>query len=238
MTLLSRVLNAHGGIENWNSLTTVSARVTVQGQTSPRKKPTPTHLPFNFTAWLHQERAIATPYEDSNAPVSDGLDLANPLLYDDRLFGSHRAFATGFAGREMRGMSERCLNHQVDLCALWTYFTIPFLFLMPGVVVKEILPWKTGNEVWRGLRAKLPPYMATRNTVQECYFGEDFLLRRHDYTLQEYGGDTSAQYVSDFAGISGLSVARMRRSYLRSDMLRPDFRRLLVSITLSDVIYS
>jgi hypothetical protein len=42
-------------------------------------------------------------------------------------------------------------------------------------------PW------WRGLRARFPDRIASHSKAQDFYFGEDFLLRRHDYNLEIAG---------------------------------------------------
>jgi len=65
--------------------------------------------------------------------------------------------------------------------ALWTYLNTPFLLAMPGFAVAEIASWTEGSEQWRGLRATFPREIASHSTEQDFYFGEDGLLRRHDY---------------------------------------------------------
>jgi hypothetical protein len=47
----------------------------------------------------------------------------------------------------------------------------------------EISPWQEGDEVWHGLRAMFPNGIASQSKEQDFYFGDDFLLRRHDYLL-------------------------------------------------------
>lgn len=68
---------------------------------------------------------------------------------------------------------------------------------IPGFEVAEIAPWREGDETWRGLRAKFPPSIASHSTEQDFYFGEDFLLRCHDYYLDIAGGVAAAHYVYD-----------------------------------------
>jgi hypothetical protein len=61
------------------------------------------------------------------------------------------------------------------------------LMAMPGFEVAEISPWQEGGELWRGLRARFPDAIASHSQEQDFYFGDDFLLRRHDYHL-DVGG--------------------------------------------------
>jgi hypothetical protein len=39
---------------------------------------------------------------------------------------------------------------------------------------------------------------------QDFYFGDDFLLRRHDYRVEVAGGFPVAQYVYDIVDVDGL----------------------------------
>mgnify|MGYP001392129888 CR=1 FL=1 len=50
--------------------------------------------------------------------------------------------------------------------ARWTYLTTPFFMAMPGFHVTEIEPWKEGSEIWRGLRVRFPPSIASHSTEQ------------------------------------------------------------------------
>jgi len=65
--------------------------------------------------------------------------------------------------------------------ALWTYLTTPFLLAMDGVTVREIAPVKDDGQTWAGLQARFPPEIASHSTLHEFSFGDDHLLRRHDY---------------------------------------------------------
>lgn len=77
--------------------------------------------------------------------------------------------------------------------ARWTYLNTPFLFTPPGFELAEIPLLREGSEVWRGLRVRFPDAIASHSKDQDFYFGEDFLLRRHDYNLEIAGGIPVAQ---------------------------------------------
>jgi hypothetical protein len=70
-----------------------------------------------------------------------------------------------------------------DSYALWTYLTIPFLYTYSGFVTEELLPWQEDGEVWRPLRAIFPDNTASHTREQVSYFGNDGLLRRHEYVV-------------------------------------------------------
>jgi hypothetical protein len=44
-----------------------------------------------------------------------------------------------------------------------------------------------GEETWRVLRAYFPGSIETHNLVQDFFFGEDLMLRRHDHSVNYRG---------------------------------------------------
>jgi hypothetical protein len=109
---------------------------------------------------------------------------------------------------------------------------------MPGFEVSEIEPLEEGAERWRGLRAKFPTHIASHSDVQDFYFGDDFLLRRHDYHVDVAGSFPAAQYVDSFVDVQGLRMPTRRRAYVRGPDLRPVRDLLMVAIDLSNFEFS
>jgi hypothetical protein len=72
--------------------------------------------------------------------------------------------------------------------------------------------WRKFNQVRAtivaggGLRARLPDVIASHSREQGFYFGDDFLLRRHDYQLEIAGGIPVAQYVHDIVEADGFRL--------------------------------
>ncbi|MGN5380770.1 hypothetical protein ACQ4WX_37650 [Streptomyces lasalocidi] len=123
--------------------------------------------------------------------------------------------------------------------ALWTYLTTPFFMIMDGMTVEEKEPWtESPTEHWRHLRVTFPDGIASHSTVQDFYFGDDLLLRRHDYHVDIAGGFAAAQYVTDIEEAGGIKFPTRRRAYLRGPDGRPDHDHVMVSIDLSDVYFS
>ena len=73
-----------------------------------------------------------------------------------------------------------------------------------------------------GLRARFPDEIASHNKEQDFYFGEDFLLRRHDYCVDVAGGFPAAQYVYDIVEVEGPRFPTKRRAYLRGPDLNSE----------------
>jgi hypothetical protein len=118
--------------------------------------------------------------------------------------------------------------------ARWTYLTTPFFMVLPGFQVAEIEAWQEGAESWRGLRVRFPNEIASHSREQEFYFGEDFLLRRHDYRLEIAGRVAVAQYVSDIVDAEGFRFPTKRRAYVRGPHSHAIRDLLLISLDLRD----
>jgi hypothetical protein len=119
--------------------------------------------------------------------------------------------------------------------ALWTYISTPFLLALPGVSVADVEPVVEHGEKWRGLQARFPANIATHSTVQEFYFGDDQLLRRHDYRVDVAGGFPAVQYVDDIVEADGIRLPSKRRAYRATPDGRPILEQLMVSIDLSEI---
>jgi hypothetical protein len=89
--------------------------------------------------------------------------------------------------------------------ALWTYLTTPFLLAMEGVPVEE----NPGGKAKRrgACCAYFPGSIETHNLVQEFFFGEDLMLRRHDHSANIAGGFAAAQLTSDHVTADGILPA-------------------------------
>lgn len=87
------------------------------------------------------------------------------------------------------------------------------------------------------LRAYFPGSMETHSLVQDFFFGEDLMLRRHDYSVNIAGGFGAAQLTSDYVTADGVRLPTKRRAYTRGPDRRPIMEMLMVSINLSGVRY-
>jgi hypothetical protein len=119
--------------------------------------------------------------------------------------------------------------------ALWTYINTPFLLALPGVSVADVEPVVEHGEKWRGLQARFPANIATHSTVQEFYFGDDQLLRRHDYRVDVAGGFPAVHYVEDIVEADGIRLPSKRRAYRATAAGQPIREQLMVSIDLSEI---
>jgi hypothetical protein len=236
--LLARIIDAHGGMDRWNASEKVDATIVSGGGFFALKGMLQDANPRHMTVWLHEERSSVLPY---GAP--DQRTMFTPeRIAIEKLDGSpvaeRYAPRDSFAGHQMSTPWDPLHRAYFNGEALWTYLTTPFLLAMDGVRVEETEAWREGAEMWRVLRAYFPGSIETHSLVQDFFFGDDLMLRRHDYTVNIAGGFAAAQLTSDYVGVNGIRLPSKRRAYTRGPDRRPILDMLMVSIDISDVSFT
>lgn len=215
--LLTRVLDAHGGLDNWASVARIRAEVALDGPfwdwrgwpqirrvqtlTMDAKREHITLSPFvgEGTTAVYEalpERVLITGPDGTVDAEQDDPRASFPD-YDDSVRWDAMQLAY-FAGT-----------------ANWNYFTEPFLFTAPGVVAREIEPWKEGDETWRRLAVTFPPNLPNHNPQQTFYYDDRYLLRRMDYSPDVTGHSLIAHYTSEPETFDGFVFYRRRTVHLR-----------------------
>jgi hypothetical protein len=236
--LLETAIEAHGGLERWNQLDSVSARL-IQGGALWALKGQPGVLDdVIVTAGLHDERVSHRPFgaadrRSSFTPqrVAIETDAGDVLEALDQPRGS-------FAEHTLETpWSTLQLAYFVGT-AMWTYLTQPFTFAMPRFQTSELQPWDEAGQHWRRLHVTWPSYLATHSTAQTLYFDDDGLLARHDYDVEISGGTSAAHYVSDYHDVAGIRLPTEHRIFPRSPDGRSLAEPLIVSIDLSEIAFT
>ncbi len=112
----------------------------------------------------------------------------------------------------------------------------PFIFAETGFDVAAGDQWVEHGQVWRRLAVTFPAGVHTHARQQVFYVGDDGLIRRHDYTAEEFGSwAKSAHYWFDHAAFDGLIVPRKRRVLVRRSDGRSLSHPLLAWIDVYDV---
>lgn len=231
--LLKKAIDAHSGLPRWRRFESLTATLVTGGGLWALKGLVQDPNPREMTVACHSERASVTPFGEPNwrtafTPGRVAIETIDGVTVRER--ADPRA---SFAGHAMNTPWDPLHRAYFNGYAMWTYLTTPFLLAAPGFEVTEIAPWKEGSEHWRGLRARFPDHIASHSKEQDFYFGDDFLLRRHDYHVDVAGNFPAAQYLSEIVEAHGLRFPTKRRAYLRGPNLRPAHDILFVSIDLS-----
>ena len=233
--LLGQILDAHGGIDRWKRYTEVKASIVSGGGLFALKGLPQDSDPRRMTVWLHEQRASVLPFGAPDQRTMFTPDRVAIEKLDGTLVAERHGPRNSFAGHQMNTPWDPLHRAYFNGEALWTYLTTPFLLAMDGVRVEETEPWREGAETWRVLRAYFPGSVETHCLVQDFFFGEDLLLRRHDYTVTIAGGFAAAQLTSDYTESNGIRLPTRRRAYARAPDRRPIRELLLVSIDIGDV---
>jgi hypothetical protein len=236
--LLAEILDAHGGVERWREYAKVDATIVSGGGFFALKGVVQDSNPRRMTVWLHEERSSVSPYGAADQRTMFTPDRIAIEKLDGTLVAERLAPRDSFSGHQMNTPWDPLHRAYFNGEALFTYLTTPFLLAMRDVRVEEIEPWKEGPETWRVLRAYFPGSIETHCLVQDFFFGDDLMLRRHDYQVNIAGGFAAAQLTSEYREAGGIRLPTRRRAYTRGPDRRPILDMLMVYIDISEVNFS
>jgi hypothetical protein len=227
--LLTSVIDAHGGLERWNELDTVSARLAQGGALWGLKGQEGVLDDVVVTASLHEERASHRPFgaadrHSSFTPERVAIETDDGTVVEalDQPRGSFVTIQLAyFAGY-----------------AMWTYLPQPFSFKLPGFETTELDAWEEDGEHWRRLRVIWPSNLATHSKEQTLYFNDDGHLVRHDYDVEVTGGTTAAHYASDYTEVVGIMLPTKHRIFPRTPEGQSLDKPLIVAIDLSEIAFT
>ena len=148
--LLDTVIEAHGGLERWGQLDSVSARL-IQGGAMWGIKGQQGVLDDVFVrASLHQERESHHPFgapdrRSAFTPERVAIETTSGDVVE--ALEQPRA---SFAGHVLETPWTTLQLAYFVGTAMWTYLTQPFTFALPGFKTTELDPWRENGEEWRG----------------------------------------------------------------------------------------
>jgi hypothetical protein len=213
--LPAEVIDAHGGMERWNGFQRVEASVVTGGGYFTFKGLAQDSDPRRITAWLHEQRSSMLPYGAPDQRTMFTPDRVAIEKTDGTVVAERFAPRDSFAGHQMSTPWDRLHHAYFNGEAVWTYLTTPFLLAREDVHVEETEPWKQDGETWRVLRARFPGSIETHSRIQDFFFDDSRMLRRHDYQMIVAGGFPVAQLTSEHARVDGISLPTKRRAYTR-----------------------
>jgi hypothetical protein len=235
--LLETVIEAHGGLERWNQLDAVSARLAQGGALWALKGQQGVLDDVFVRASLHQERESHHPFgAPDRRSAFTPQRVAIETTTGDVIEALEQPRAS-FAGHTLETPWTTLQLAYFVGTAMWTYLTQPFTFALPGFKTTELDPWQEKGEQWRRLRVTWPDYLATHCTEQTLYVGADGLFRRHDYDV-EIASTSGAHYISDYTKIAGIMIPARHRIYPRSPDGQALGEPLVVSIDLSEIAFT
>ena len=192
--LAAEVAEAHGGLERWGAVETMTVEFssgglafTTKGQARTLEEVAGRFWPRSQAVQLSGQRPHAWEYRSAGAPEL-AADLAG-------LRRSKLRWTTAQLGA-------------FAAAAMWTYLTIPFTLSAAGVGIETLSP----RRGMRRLRVRLPGRVPTHCPEQVLHIGPEGLIRRHDYTALAFGRwARAAQVLDGYRSFKGLLVATDRR---------------------------
>jgi hypothetical protein len=233
--LMRAVLDAHGGLDRWRGLSRVEATIVSGGKLWTIKGQPQDPAPRRMTVTLQDQWASVQPFGAADQKSDFTHDRVAIEKLDGRVVAESHHPRESFAGHKLETPWDPLQRAYFNGYALWLYLTTPFLLTLPGMSVTAIDPIDDGGQSLAGLQVRYPPHIASHSRVEEFYFDDDYLLRRHDYRVKVAGGFPAIHYVDDIVDADGIKMPTKRRAY-RCDTdgrVMPD--ELMVSIDLSDI---
>ena len=186
--LATLAIDAHGGLDRWRRLNTVSARLLQGGVLWKLKGQEGVLDDVHLTVDLSKEWASHRPFGQPNRrssfqPDRVAIETSNGKVVEERAnpretFKGHK-FDTPWDSLQLAYLAGY---------AMWTYMNTPFLFALPGIETEELDSWQENGEDWRRLKVTFPERIATHSAEQTFYFDHQGLLKRHDYEVDVAGG--------------------------------------------------
>jgi hypothetical protein len=210
--LLDNAVAAHGGLDRWNHVKSITVDASIKGA-------------------LFSIKGMADALKDVRFEVDTTRELLTmDFVGQDKrsVFEPSRVEMQGRGGTliDARDDPERSFDgHQLETPwddihlayfvgeALWTYLNTPFLYTWPGFVVEEVAAIEVDGETWRRLKVTFPDHIKSHTRQQISCFGPDGLLRRHDFTIDILGGATGLLYATDYQDVEGIIIPTRRRGY-------------------------
>jgi len=230
--LLASAVAAHGGMDRWNRIRTITVNADITGAfwqvkgkgdalTNIRFDVDTTRERLTMDFLGQNRRSVFEPnqvvLQQTDGTIIDTRD--NP----ERSFDGHQ-FETPWDDIHVAYFTGE---------ALWTYLNTPFLFTWPGFVSEEIAPIEADGEEWRRLQVTFPGHIKSHTRTQVFCFGPDGLLRRHDFTIDVVGRTVESQlYAADYRDVDGIIIPATRRAYAPAG----DDQIVFVAIAMAEIV--
>lgn len=238
-SLLADAIEAHGGLSRWNQLKSADFHCLVNGDVWTVKAVPGILTNFHYQIDLHEQQGCFPKFMGSDqratfAASRVAIETSKGAVVEELLQPR-----VSLEGQTLQTTWSKLQLIYFVGYAIWSYVTAPFCFAMPGFATEELDPWQQGDETWRRLKVTFPEYLARHAREQTYYFGDDGLLRRHDYVAEAVTKDgVATHYITDNRQFSGITIGTRQRIYV----LNPDGGHspepLLVSLDIEEVSFS
>jgi len=233
--LAALAINAHGGLDQWQKLKTVSARLLQGGVLWQLKGQGGVLDDVHVTVDLRKEWASHRPFGQSNRHSSFQPDRVTIEKNGGEVVEERANPRESFTGHKFDTPWDSLHLAYFAGYAMWTYMNTPFLFALSGIETEELESWQENGETLRRLKVTFPESIATHSAVQTFYFDRQGRLKRHDYEVDVAGSTPAAHYVSGLTDVSGILIPTRHMIYPRQPDGNAAPAPVVVSIAISAI---
>jgi hypothetical protein len=235
--LLAQVLDAHGGLDRWSEIQTLTVRALTGGPVWAAKGWPDIYLDETIELDAHRQHVVVSPFPTAGQSLVLDVDPERVVVQgaDGAVIERRDHPRASFAGFDANSPWDAVQLGYVHSYSVWNYLTAPFLFTYPGVQAREIEPWSENGQTWRRLQVTFPPSIATHNSDQVFYYDTDGMLRRTDYAPEVGGGAPLAQYTDEPKTFGGVVFVTRRRAFRRNDDGTVNKSLTAISVDFDDI---
>jgi hypothetical protein len=225
--LLESALTAHGGLDRWNKISSITVNASITGAFWSVKHQGDTLKNIRFEVDTTRQRLTMdfvgqdkrTVFEAGRVEMRRG---------DGELVDARDSAEKAFEGQQFETPWDDLHLAYFTGEALWTYLTTPFVYAGDSFATQEIDPIEVDGETWRRLKVTFPEYIKTHSREQISCFGPDGLLRRHDFDIDLLGGAPSQLFATGYRNVGGIIIPATRRAY--APELGPDLPMIAIDM--------
>jgi hypothetical protein len=232
--LLESAVAAHGGLDRWNQITTITADASITGALWHVKGKGDALKDVRFEADTKRQLLTMDYVGQDKRSVFEPSRVVTQRR-DGAVFDTRDDPERSFDGHQLETPWDDIHLAYFSGEALWTYLNMPFLYTWPGFTTEEIAPIEAEGETWRRLKVTFPEHIKSHTRQQISCFGPDGLLRRHDFTIDILGGATGMLYATDYRNVDGIIIPTTRRGYVWQGDYQLISEPLLVAIDMGAI---
>jgi hypothetical protein len=239
-TLLSLVVEAHGGLDRWSRVSAMLVRATVGGAFWERKGQPGILGDVTFEIDPRYQRVTIISFAGAGTASHYDAETDSILIEtsDGKVLQESGDVRRSFDGFDRTSKWDTFQAAYFISYGMWNYMTEPFMLTYPGVEAHEIEPWEEDGQRWRRLHVLFPRTTTTHNSEQVFYYDESGMQHRMDYAPEVNGNVLVAQYQYEPKAFDGIVVPTRRVVRLRSEDGIADMSTGSILIDIHNVEYS
>jgi len=235
VTVIDHAVKAHGGLDRWRAVTSLSAPVSIGGSLWADKGHDGVLADAAVFIDPHRQHVEFSGFGPGRLRTWFEPGLVTVCAEDGTEIDRRRDPRASFP----RDAAAAWDNSQVAYFAsyaIWNYLTLPYLLTTAGVQVTDVEPWPAVDPSWHRVRAEFREApIDTHNRVQYYNFDSQNLLVRHDYDADVLGGVPASNQAAAYREFDGLLFPTRRRVTARGGDGGAGAGPILVSIDFGDI---